>query len=154
MFTDPLTSNRRSIDMCIGSRGNVFTESLPSNESIRYNIDQERWAMIWKKTVLVGTISAFTQRYWTQIWKICGRTAGVWTRLLQSRRLKRYHYTSLLGEKEGDCFTGGTRRPRGGHGNRGLVTDQHIGQTAQNGRLSILCTHCRLLLSRRQSMNQ
>jgi hypothetical protein len=31
VFTDPLPSNRRPIVMLIGSRGNVFTESLPSS---------------------------------------------------------------------------------------------------------------------------
>jgi hypothetical protein len=38
MFPDPMPSNRRPIVASIGSRGNVFTESLPRNESIRHNI--------------------------------------------------------------------------------------------------------------------
>jgi hypothetical protein len=38
VFTDPLPSNRRPIVGRVGSRGNVFTESLSSNGSIRHNI--------------------------------------------------------------------------------------------------------------------
>jgi hypothetical protein len=38
LFTDSSPSNRRSIDACVGSRGNVFTESLPSSGSICHNI--------------------------------------------------------------------------------------------------------------------
>jgi hypothetical protein len=38
VFTDPLPGNRRSIIARIGSRGNVFTESLPSNGYPRHNI--------------------------------------------------------------------------------------------------------------------
>jgi hypothetical protein len=37
MFTDPLASNGRPIVVCVGSGRNVFTASLPSNESIRHN---------------------------------------------------------------------------------------------------------------------
>jgi hypothetical protein len=37
VFTDPLPSNRRPIVARVGSRRNVFTESLPSNGSIRHN---------------------------------------------------------------------------------------------------------------------
>jgi hypothetical protein len=32
-FTDPFPSNGRSIDASVRFRGNVFTESLPTNES-------------------------------------------------------------------------------------------------------------------------
>jgi hypothetical protein len=35
VFTDPLPSNRRHIVAGAGSRGNVSTESLPSNWSMR-----------------------------------------------------------------------------------------------------------------------
>jgi hypothetical protein len=38
VFSDPLPSNRRPIVARVGSRGNVFTESLPSNGFIRHNI--------------------------------------------------------------------------------------------------------------------
>jgi hypothetical protein len=38
VFTDPLPSNRRPTVARVGSRGNVFTESLPINGSIRHNI--------------------------------------------------------------------------------------------------------------------
>jgi hypothetical protein len=38
VFPDPLPSNKRPIVAQVGSRGNVFTESLPSNGSIRHNI--------------------------------------------------------------------------------------------------------------------
>jgi hypothetical protein len=38
VFTDPLLSNTRPIGARIGSRGNVFTESLPSNGYIHLNI--------------------------------------------------------------------------------------------------------------------
>jgi hypothetical protein len=38
MFNDPLSSNSRPIVGRVGSRGNMFTESLPSNGSIRHNI--------------------------------------------------------------------------------------------------------------------
>jgi hypothetical protein len=34
LFTDPLSNNRRPIVARVGSRGNVFIESLPSNRSI------------------------------------------------------------------------------------------------------------------------
>jgi hypothetical protein len=37
VFTDPLHSNRRPVAR-VGSRGNVFTESLPSSGSIRSTI--------------------------------------------------------------------------------------------------------------------
>jgi hypothetical protein len=37
VFIDPLPSNRRPIVARVGSRGNVFTESLPSNGSVRHN---------------------------------------------------------------------------------------------------------------------
>jgi hypothetical protein len=37
VFIDPLPSNKRSIVASVGSRGNVFTESLSSNGSIRHN---------------------------------------------------------------------------------------------------------------------
>jgi hypothetical protein len=43
VFTDPLPSNRRPIVPCVGSRGNVFTESLPSNGSIRHNINKRKY---------------------------------------------------------------------------------------------------------------
>jgi hypothetical protein len=36
VFTDPLPSNRRPTVTRVGSSGNVFTESLPSNGSIRH----------------------------------------------------------------------------------------------------------------------
>jgi hypothetical protein len=36
VFADPLPNNGRSIVVRFGSHGNVFTESLPSNESIRH----------------------------------------------------------------------------------------------------------------------
>jgi hypothetical protein len=36
MFTDPLPSNIRPIFARVGSRRNVFTESLPSSGSIRH----------------------------------------------------------------------------------------------------------------------
>jgi hypothetical protein len=39
VFTDPLPSNRHPIAAHVGSRGDVFTESLPSNWSIRHNIN-------------------------------------------------------------------------------------------------------------------
>jgi hypothetical protein len=35
VFTDPLLCNRRRIVARVGSRGNMFTESLTSNGSIR-----------------------------------------------------------------------------------------------------------------------
>jgi hypothetical protein len=38
VFTDPLPNNRHPNVGRVGSRGNVFTESLPSNGSIRHNI--------------------------------------------------------------------------------------------------------------------
>jgi hypothetical protein len=38
LFTDPLPSNGRPIVARVRSRGNVFTESLPSNGSIRHSI--------------------------------------------------------------------------------------------------------------------
>jgi hypothetical protein len=38
IFTDPLPSNRCSIVTGVGSLGNVFTESLSSNGSIRHNM--------------------------------------------------------------------------------------------------------------------
>jgi hypothetical protein len=38
VFTDLLPSNRRPIVARVGSRKNIFTESLPSNGSIRHNI--------------------------------------------------------------------------------------------------------------------
>jgi hypothetical protein len=38
VFADPLPSNRRPIVARVCSRGNMFTESLPSNGSIRHNI--------------------------------------------------------------------------------------------------------------------
>jgi hypothetical protein len=38
VFIDPLLSNRRPIVPRVGSRENVFTESLPSNGSLRHNI--------------------------------------------------------------------------------------------------------------------
>jgi hypothetical protein len=38
VFTAPLPSNRRPVVARVGSRGNMFTESLPSNGSIRNNI--------------------------------------------------------------------------------------------------------------------
>jgi hypothetical protein len=38
MFPNPLPSNRRPIVLRVGSHGNVFNESLPSNASIRHNI--------------------------------------------------------------------------------------------------------------------
>jgi hypothetical protein len=37
VFTDPLPSVRRPVVARVGSRGNVFTESLPSNGCIRHN---------------------------------------------------------------------------------------------------------------------
>jgi hypothetical protein len=40
VFSEPLPSNRRLIVAHFGSRGNVFTESLPSNGSVRYNISR------------------------------------------------------------------------------------------------------------------
>jgi hypothetical protein len=39
MFTDPLPSNRSPTVERVGSRGNVFTESLPSNGYTRHNIN-------------------------------------------------------------------------------------------------------------------
>jgi hypothetical protein len=39
VFIDPLPSNGRPIVVRIGSRGNVFTESLPSNGYTRHNIN-------------------------------------------------------------------------------------------------------------------
>jgi hypothetical protein len=38
VFTDPLPSNRRPIVARVGSRGNVFTESLHINGSVSHNI--------------------------------------------------------------------------------------------------------------------
>jgi hypothetical protein len=38
VFADPLPSNRRPIFVRVGCRGNVSTESLPNNRSIRHNI--------------------------------------------------------------------------------------------------------------------
>jgi hypothetical protein len=38
VFTDPLPNNRRPIVAGAGFRGNVFSESLPSNGSIRHNM--------------------------------------------------------------------------------------------------------------------
>jgi hypothetical protein len=38
VFTDPSSSNRRPIVARVGSRGSVFTESLPSNGSIRHSM--------------------------------------------------------------------------------------------------------------------
>jgi hypothetical protein len=38
VFTDPLSSNRRPLVARVGSHGNVFTESLPSNGSLYHNI--------------------------------------------------------------------------------------------------------------------
>jgi hypothetical protein len=38
VFTDPLPSNRRLIVTLVGSRGNMFTESLPSNWSLRHTM--------------------------------------------------------------------------------------------------------------------
>jgi hypothetical protein len=41
MFTAPLPSNGRLIVARVGSSGNVFTESLPSNVSIRHNSNND-----------------------------------------------------------------------------------------------------------------
>jgi hypothetical protein len=38
VLTDPFPSNRYPIVTCVHSRGNVFTESLPSSGSMRHNI--------------------------------------------------------------------------------------------------------------------
>jgi hypothetical protein len=38
MFNDPLRSNGRPIVERVSFRGNVFTESLPNNESILHNM--------------------------------------------------------------------------------------------------------------------
>jgi hypothetical protein len=38
LFTDSLPNNIRPIVACVGSRGNIFTESLPSNGSNCHNI--------------------------------------------------------------------------------------------------------------------
>jgi hypothetical protein len=37
VFTDPLPSNRHPIVARVGSRGKVFTDSLPSSGFIRHN---------------------------------------------------------------------------------------------------------------------
>jgi hypothetical protein len=37
VFTDPLPINRLPIVASVGSRGNMFTESLPSNESVGHS---------------------------------------------------------------------------------------------------------------------
>jgi hypothetical protein len=38
VFTGPLASNKSPIVVCVGSRGDVFTESLPSNRYIHHNM--------------------------------------------------------------------------------------------------------------------
>jgi hypothetical protein len=52
MFTDPLPSNRRPIFAPVGSQGNVFTESLPSNGSIRHNTFYHKIVLTFKTNVL------------------------------------------------------------------------------------------------------
>lgn len=38
MFTDPLISSGRPVVACVRFRGNMFTDSLPGNGSVRHNI--------------------------------------------------------------------------------------------------------------------
>jgi hypothetical protein len=47
VFTDPLPSNIRPIIARVGSIGNVFTESLPSNGYIRHNINMYLTEIQW-----------------------------------------------------------------------------------------------------------
>jgi hypothetical protein len=55
MFTDPLPSNRHLIAACVGSCRNAFTESLPSNGSIRHNIILAAEVRMGTQSVVITT---------------------------------------------------------------------------------------------------
>jgi hypothetical protein len=75
LITDPLPSNGRPIAVRVGSHRNVFTESLPSNGSIRHTIynTSERHCTY---TYLHILLALFTLP-WQQNWLSC--STPLWT---------------------------------------------------------------------------
>jgi hypothetical protein len=62
VFTYPLARNIRHIFARIGFLGNVFTESLPNNGSLRHNI------LIYTIAVIFGTVYCWKQRVFSCSW--------------------------------------------------------------------------------------
>jgi hypothetical protein len=64
VFTDPLPSNRCPIVERVGSRGNVFTEPVPGNGSIKNSVALVRKQIIpTEGPTLFGEVNAYFCRY-------------------------------------------------------------------------------------------